>query len=312
MHTPLRSILPLFLLLIVNTLSASMITWRYHILSTGIENKIYFYHGDHLGSAHWITDSSSVPIQYIHYAPYGELIANQTPYNYNERYKFTGKERDQESGYDYFGARYYWSDYAHFITPDPLSDNDPGISSYAYCHWNPIGFVDPDGEEWLTDEDAQQASKYTQAMENKITQLSKQMARAKSEEKQTTLSQRISSLRAGINELNEMGEMPDVKFTYNNLSETAEEGYTEFLDENTIVMAVPQGSIALGIHESSHGYDYAKQRGVYYEYEKIPGEIKAYQRQFSFHRVLYLQVYIRIILTISIIYLHHGYSIFIL
>ena len=253
-----------------------------------------------------------MPIQYIHYAPYGELIVNQKPYTYDERYKFTGKERDQESGYDYFGARYYWSDYAHFITPDPLSDNDPGISSYAYCHWNPIGFVDPDGEEWLTDEDAQQASKYTQAMENKITQLSKQMARAKSEEKQTTLSQRISSLRAGINELNEMGEMPDVKFTYNNLSETAEEGYTEFLDENTIVMAVPQGSIALGIHESSHGYDYAKQRGVYYEYEKIPGEIKAYQRQFSFHRVLYLQVYIRIILTISIIYLHHGYSIFIL
>ena len=113
----------------------------------GIERDIYFYHGDHLGSASWITDSSSVPIQYIHYAPYGELLANQAPYSYDERFKFTGKERDSETGYDFFGARYYWSDYAHFITPDPLLDNDPGISSYAYCRWNPMMFIDPDGKE---------------------------------------------------------------------------------------------------------------------------------------------------------------------
>lgn len=34
-------------------------------------------HGDHLGSANWITDAFGDPVQYIHYAPYGELIANQ-------------------------------------------------------------------------------------------------------------------------------------------------------------------------------------------------------------------------------------------
>jgi hypothetical protein len=50
----------------------------------------------------WITDAKGTPVQYIHYAPYGELIANQTPYLYDERFKFTGKERDEESGYDYF------------------------------------------------------------------------------------------------------------------------------------------------------------------------------------------------------------------
>ena len=51
-------------------------------------------HGDHLGSANWITDSKGYPVQYIHYAPYGELIANQRPCTYDERFKFTGKERD--------------------------------------------------------------------------------------------------------------------------------------------------------------------------------------------------------------------------
>ena len=55
------------------------------------EKEKFFYHGDHLGSANWITDMHGSPIQYIHYAPYGELIDNQVPYGYDERYKFTGK-----------------------------------------------------------------------------------------------------------------------------------------------------------------------------------------------------------------------------
>ncbi|MBO7457542.1 MAG: hypothetical protein J6T71_06955 [Paludibacteraceae bacterium] len=55
------------------------------------------YHSDHLGSANWITDVGGNPIQYIHYAPYGELIANRQVAWYDERYKFTGKERDWES-----------------------------------------------------------------------------------------------------------------------------------------------------------------------------------------------------------------------
>ena len=70
---------------------------------------IYYYHSDHLGGANWITDSKGVPVEFIHYMPYGELWYNQQGSAYNERYKFTGKERDAESKYDYFGARYYSS-----------------------------------------------------------------------------------------------------------------------------------------------------------------------------------------------------------
>ena len=115
--------------------------------NNGPDKEVYFYHGDHLGSANWITDADGKPIQYIHYAPYGELIANQQTIGYDERFKFTGKERDWETGYDMFGARYLWSDAGIFISPDPLSDKDPGISSYAYCGWNPIKYIDPDGRE---------------------------------------------------------------------------------------------------------------------------------------------------------------------
>lgn len=59
---------------------------------------IYFYYPDHLGSASWITNSQGQAVQYIHYMPFGELWLNQQTSRYDERFKFTGKERDNEKG----------------------------------------------------------------------------------------------------------------------------------------------------------------------------------------------------------------------
>lgn len=106
---------------------------------------IYFYHADHLGSASWITNSQGQAMQYIHYMPYGELWVNQQANSYDERFKFTGKERDVETGYDYFGARYYSPMIGHWLSVDPLSDEQPRITPYAYCKWSPINRLDPDG-----------------------------------------------------------------------------------------------------------------------------------------------------------------------
>ena len=61
---------------------------------------------------------------------------------------FTGKEKDEETGYGYFGARYL--DYeltGMWLSVDPLADKYPGISPYAYCAWNPVKLVDPDGRD---------------------------------------------------------------------------------------------------------------------------------------------------------------------
>ena len=121
--------------------------------SNGCRNEIYYTHGDHLGSANWITDADGKPIQYIHYAPYGELIANKQTIGYDERYKFTGKERDWETGYDYFGARFYWSADGIFTTVDPLADKYPNVTPYLYCNGNPIMLVDPDGRNPIYDLD---------------------------------------------------------------------------------------------------------------------------------------------------------------
>ena len=79
-------------------------------------------------------------------------------------FTFTGKELDSETGYSYFGARYYDpAVLTAWLSVDPMSDKYPSISPYAYCAWNrptgghkhllinfnlvnnPLKLVDPEG-----------------------------------------------------------------------------------------------------------------------------------------------------------------------
>ena len=76
-------------------------------------------------------------------------------YEQHRRFTFTGKERDPETGYSYFGARYYDNDLSGlFLSVDPMADKYPSISPYAYCAWNPVKLIDTDGREftvWIED-----------------------------------------------------------------------------------------------------------------------------------------------------------------
>ncbi len=63
----------------------------------------------------------------------------------DEKYRFTGKERDNETELDYFEARYFDSDVTHFIQVDKMADVAPNWTPYRYCFSNPIMFVDPSG-----------------------------------------------------------------------------------------------------------------------------------------------------------------------
>ena len=64
---------------------------------------------------------------------YGEPLVNEriSSSSYEERYTFTGKERDSETGFSYFGARYYDSDLmTGWLSVDPLADKYPSLSPY--------------------------------------------------------------------------------------------------------------------------------------------------------------------------------------
>ena len=119
-------------------------------LTVDDEPDVYFYHSDHLGSASWVTDAHGDAVQHLQYLPFGEPYIDQRTSGYNERFTFTGKERDEETGYGYFGARYMDHELmTTWLSVDPMADKYPSISPYAYCSWNPVRLVDPDGKETL-------------------------------------------------------------------------------------------------------------------------------------------------------------------
>ena len=63
-----------------------------------------------------------------------------------DKYLTTQHERDQETGLDYRGARYYDSDVARFLSIDPWANKYPAWSTYNYVIGNPVKFVDPTGK----------------------------------------------------------------------------------------------------------------------------------------------------------------------
>jgi RHS repeat-associated protein len=111
---------------------------------------VHYYFSDHLGS-HGVVENAtgSSCEQDIDFFPYGG-VAHDYCATVTQHYRFTGKERDAESGLDYYGARHLASSLGRFMQPDPKprSAHAPDPQSwnrYSYTRNNPLEFVDPDG-----------------------------------------------------------------------------------------------------------------------------------------------------------------------
>jgi RHS repeat-associated protein len=119
---------------------------------------IYYYYGDHLGTARLITDGGGTKCYDADYFPWGgeqHVYVNSCAQNY----KFTGKERDPDTGSDYFGARWYRNTMARFYSPDwstkpqavPYADltSPQSLNLYSYVVNNPLNRTDPLGHNWF-------------------------------------------------------------------------------------------------------------------------------------------------------------------
>jgi RHS repeat-associated protein len=110
-----------------------------------------YFSSDHLGSTRLVTDQTGAVVARHDYLPFGEETTVNTADNINQ--KFTGKERDSESGLDYFGARYYGSALGRFTSPDPISGtvlhilNPQRWNMYAYAVNSPLSYLDLDGRD---------------------------------------------------------------------------------------------------------------------------------------------------------------------
>ena len=116
---------------------------------TDLEDPLTRYiYSNHLQSASLELDEDGDIISYEEYHPYGTTAyqANNAGINATaKRYRYTGKERDEESGLYYHGARYYIPWLCRWTAVDPLEAKFAGMSPYNYAFNNPVMWNDLSG-----------------------------------------------------------------------------------------------------------------------------------------------------------------------
>jgi RHS repeat-associated protein len=115
-------------------------------MDDGLPQLLRYQYANHLGSAVLELDEQAVVISYEEYFPYGstsyQAVRNQT--ETPKRYRYTGKERDEENDLYYHGARYYVPWLGRWTSPDPIGTRDD-INVFAFVANNSVRYRDPKG-----------------------------------------------------------------------------------------------------------------------------------------------------------------------
>jgi len=112
-----------------------------------------YYHLDTPGAVRAVTKPAGQAVARLDFLPFGEAWNPQA--TAKQKKLFTGKERDTETGLDYFGARYYRPQVARFTTVDPAMTLDENLTDpqrwnrYAYVRNNALKFTDRDGRDCI-------------------------------------------------------------------------------------------------------------------------------------------------------------------
>jgi RHS repeat-associated protein len=117
--------------------------------TSGSATSLRYQFDNHLGSAALELDASAAIISYEEYYPYGstsyQAVLGKIEVS-PKRYRYTSKERDEETGFYYHGARYYAPWLGRWTRCDPAGLVD-GTCLYRYSGSNPVSYKDPDGRQ---------------------------------------------------------------------------------------------------------------------------------------------------------------------
>jgi RHS repeat-associated protein len=112
------------------------------IEASGTYAGTHYYHYDALGSIVAMTNSAGNVTQLYEYSVYGQVAASDA--DHPNRFMFTGREFDKDTGLYYYRARYYHPEIGRFLQTDPIGYGD-GMNWYAYCKNNGVNGRDPLG-----------------------------------------------------------------------------------------------------------------------------------------------------------------------
>ena len=207
-----------------------------------------------------------------------------------------------ETGFDYFGARYYDSDISIWLSVVPiaigtLADKYPSMSPYMYCAGNPVMLVDPDGKEFEDPDDEILARKsYDRAsleiFENncRIRELKKNRKNLSKEEKSELKEKKrmVKILERHKKNLEEMINTKKIKYRYIERPEGRKTLET-YVRNGKVMMEFIEGLYEKQAHEEAHGHQYLtgelkinRYGGDNESYSDLSDEAKAYQVEYCY------------------------------
>lgn len=130
---------------IINTHSSQgKVLHQEHYGSDGQYAYTLHWEYDHLGNIIALLDTEGQLVESYRYTSFGETQVFNPGQQINNPWRYSSKRFDQETGFFYFGQRYYAPEIGRWITPDPAGFAD-GSNLYAYVHNQPLRYIDPDG-----------------------------------------------------------------------------------------------------------------------------------------------------------------------
>ena len=174
---------------------------------------------------------------------------------------FTGKERDEETGYGYFGARYMDHELmTMWLSVDPMADKYPSISPYAYCAWNPVKLVDPDGMEFDPTTEEKYIKPYEDEVRARMKFIDNRRGTRRWKDKYDTQYQEYEKILTEIEDLRkDQGNVYSIRFDEKLDSDGALVYNGEKDDRKRLILIkLKKRAMSVVSHELKHAYQYYK------------------------------------------------------
>ena len=98
----------------------------------GSTTKTVYYHYDANGNVTDLTDAGGNTVAHYEYSPYGEVVSSTGAEAQNNKFRFSSKYFDDETGLGYWGYRYYHPETGRWLSRDPLEEGG-GVNLYGMC-----------------------------------------------------------------------------------------------------------------------------------------------------------------------------------